>query len=55
MDRRALFFLVAAVAAGMLALVIEDDLVYVPRLLAIVYVALAVVSWLDWRTNNRVR
>ena len=53
MDRRALFFLTAAALAGSLAFVIEDDLVYVPRLVAIIYVVLAVVSWLDWRTNNR--
>jgi flagellar biosynthesis protein FliQ len=53
MDRRASFFLVAAAVAAALALVIEDDLVYVPRLLAIIYLVLAAVSWLDWKTSNR--
>jgi hypothetical protein len=52
MDRRALFFLAAAALAGSLAFVIEDDLVYVPRTVAIVYLLLATVSWLDWRTSN---
>lgn len=52
MDRRALFFLTAAGLAATLAFLVEDDLVYVPRSLAIAYVVLAVVSWLDWRTNN---
>ena len=53
MDRRALFFLTAAVVCGMLAFVVEDDLVYVPRTVAVVYAVLATASWLDWRTNNR--
>lgn len=52
MDRRALFFLTAAALAGVLAFVMEDDLVYVPRLVAITYVVLAAASWLDWRSNN---
>ncbi len=52
MDRRALFFLVAAGMAGSLSFVIEDDLVYVPRLVAFLYVVLAAVSWLDWRSHN---
>jgi hypothetical protein len=52
MDRRALFFLTAAALATTLAFLVEDDLVYVPRAVAIVYVVLAVVSWLDWRTSN---
>ena len=53
MDRRALFFLVAAVASGSLALVVEDDLAWVPRAVAVTYVVLAVASWLDWRSNQR--
>ena len=54
MDRRAVFFFAAAALSGSLAFVIEDDLVYVPRTVAIVYLILAAVSWLDWRANNRV-
>jgi hypothetical protein len=53
MDRRALFFFTAAALSGSLAFVIEDDLVYVPRTVAIVYLLLAAVSWLDWRSNQR--
>jgi hypothetical protein len=53
MDRRALFFFVAAVLCGSLAFVIEEDLVWVPRTVAVVYVLLAAVSGLDWRTNTR--
>jgi flagellar biosynthesis protein FliQ len=52
MDRRALFFLIAAALAGALYFVVDSDLRYVPRTLAIVYVVLAFVSWLDWRTSN---
>ncbi|MGH8972441.1 MAG: hypothetical protein ACRD0C_04475 [Acidimicrobiia bacterium] len=52
MDRRALFFLVAAGMAGALSFVIASDLVYVPRLVAAVYLVLAAASWLDWRTSN---
>jgi flagellar biosynthesis protein FliQ len=52
MDRRALFFLVAAALAGALYFVVESDLRYVPRSLAIVYVLLAAASWLDWKTSN---
>ena len=53
MDRRALFFLVAAVLCGSLAFVMQDDLVWVPRTVALTYVVLALASWLDWRTSNR--
>lgn len=53
MDRRALFFLTAAVLSGALYFVMEDELRYVPRLVTVVYVLLAVASWLDWRTNNQ--
>ncbi|MGH9040494.1 MAG: hypothetical protein ACRDZ3_09700 [Acidimicrobiia bacterium] len=53
MDRRALFFLIAGAASGALVLVVEDDLDYVPRLVGVVYAVLAIVSWLDWRSNQR--
>ncbi|MGH8994018.1 MAG: hypothetical protein ACRDZ7_21110 [Acidimicrobiia bacterium] len=52
MDRRALFFIAAAVLCATLMFVVEADLVWVPRTVAIVYVVLAVASWLDWRTNQ---
>ena len=53
MDRRALFFLGAALAAGLIILVVPDDLTYVPTILAVIYVVLALASWLDWRSSRR--
>ena len=53
MDRRALFFLVAAALCGSLVFVVEGDLAWVPRTVALTYVVLALASWLDWRTSNR--
>lgn len=52
MDRRALFFLVAAVTAAMLVPVVPDDLTYVPVAVAVTYVVLSVASWLDWRSSR---
>jgi hypothetical protein len=53
MDRRAIFFLGAAVISA--ALIPETDaaLRNVPTVLAVVYVILALASWLDWRSSNR--
>jgi hypothetical protein len=53
MDQRALFFIVAAGMAGLLIPVIDDELRYVPEIVAVVYVLLAIASYLDWRTNKR--
>lgn len=53
MDQRALFFLIAACAAGLLVPVIDDDLRYVPEIVAVVYVLLAAASYLDWRAKQR--
>jgi flagellar biosynthesis protein FliQ len=53
MDQRALFFIVAAGVAGVMIPVIDDELSYVPEIVAIVYVILAAASYLDWRTNKR--
>ena len=53
MDQRALFFLIAAGAAALLAPVTDAHLRYVPELLAVLYVILAAASYLDWRTNKR--
>jgi uncharacterized membrane protein YoaK (UPF0700 family) len=49
MDRRAAFFLVAAVIAALLVPVTEEKYRWVPIVLAIVYVLLAIASWLDRR------
>jgi hypothetical protein len=53
MDRRAIFFFGAGVVSA--ALIPETDaaLRYVPELLAVVYVLLAVASYFDWRSSNR--
>ncbi len=53
MDQRALFFFIAAVAAGLLVPVAAEGLRYVPTTVSVVYVILAAVSYLDWRTNKR--
>ena len=53
MDQRALFFFVAAVAAGLLVPVTAEALRYVPTIVSVVYVILAAASYLDWRTNKR--
>jgi hypothetical protein len=53
MDQRALFFFIAAVVAALLTTVIDDELRYVPELVAITYAVLAAASYLDWRTNKR--
>ena len=53
MDRRALFFLAAAAVAALLIPLTDDELRYVPQVVGILYVVLAVASYLDWRTNQR--
>lgn len=53
MDQRALFFLIAAGAAALLAPVTDAQLRYVPEIVAVLYVILAAASYLDWRTNKR--
>jgi hypothetical protein len=52
MDRRALFFLGAAIVAAVLVPVTEPDLRWVPVFLAVVYVLLALASWADRRTRD---
>jgi hypothetical protein len=53
MDRRALFFLVAAAVCAALIAETDAELRAVPITLSLVYVGLALASYLDWRTNNR--
>lgn len=53
MDRRALFFLGAAAAALLLVPVLEGELSWVPRVVSVTYVLLAIGSWLDWRSSQR--
>lgn len=52
LDQRALFFLGAAVVAALLIPLTESDLRWVPQAVAVVYVLLALASYLDWRTNR---
>jgi hypothetical protein len=53
MDQRALFFVIAAGVAALLAPLTAEELRYVPELVAVVYAILAAASYLDWRTNRR--
>jgi hypothetical protein len=53
MDRRALFFLGAGAVCAALIAETDSELRGVPIGLSIIYVVLAVASYLDWRTNNR--
>ena len=53
MDRRAIFFIGAAVVSAMLIPVTEQAQRWVPAVLAIVYVVLAIASWADKRTRTR--
>ncbi|HVW34997.1 MAG TPA: hypothetical protein VHL53_20865 [Acidimicrobiia bacterium] len=52
-DRRAIFFLGAAAICAALIPATEAALRWVPIWTAVIYVALAAASWLDWRSNNR--
>jgi flagellar biosynthesis protein FliQ len=53
MDQRALFFFVAAVLAALILPVTDESLQYVPKIVSITYLVLAVASYLDWRTSRR--
>ena len=52
MDRRAVFFLVAAIVSTVLIPVTEPSERWVPIVVAIVYVLLALASWAD-RVSRR--
>ena len=53
MDRRALFFIIVAVVAALLVPVTDETLRYVPRIVSVTYVVLALASYLNWRTTRR--
>ena len=55
MDRRAVFFVGAAIVCAMLIPVTEQQQRWVPTMLVIVYFVLAVASWADKRTRARGR
>jgi hypothetical protein len=54
MDRRALFFLGAAVVCAVLIPVAESKHQWVPIALSIVYALLALASWADARGRSRL-
>jgi hypothetical protein len=51
MDRRAAFFLAAALVSALLIPITEQHDRWVPTVLAVVYVLLAIASWADRRTR----
>jgi hypothetical protein len=53
-DRRAVFFFVAALVCLALTPIAESDYAWVCVTLAVVYVLLAVASYLDARTRARI-
>jgi hypothetical protein len=55
MDRRAVFFLGAAVVCALLIPVTDGEHRWVPIALAIVYVLLSLASWADNRGRRRIR
>ena len=60
MDRRAVFFLMAALVAGGLIAAVPDDtahpyVAWIGPVLAIAYAVLAVLSWLDHWGRTRTR
>jgi hypothetical protein len=52
MDRRALFFVGAAVICAVLAPATPDDLRWVPTWMAVAYAVLALWSYLDFRSRR---
>lgn len=53
-DRRVPFFLIAAAACVALYYPTPPDFRWVPAWLAVVYVVLALLTWLDHRTKTRL-
>ena len=53
MDRRALFFLVAALVCGLLSIPTGADLRWVPETMTIAYIVLAGLSALDYQARRR--
>ena len=52
-DRRSVFFLGAAVVAAGMVPLSESDLRWVPEVVAVTYVVLAVLSFLDFESRRR--
>jgi hypothetical protein len=52
MDRRAVFFLVAALTCAFIVPLTDPPLRWVPEVLSVTYVLLALASYLDARPNR---
>jgi len=55
MDRRAIFFLVAALVSGLLSIPTDSELRWVPELMTVSYTVLAGLSLLDYRVRRSDR
>lgn len=53
MDRRAIFFLVAALVCGLLSIPTDAELRWVPETMTITYTILAGLSLLDYQARRR--
>jgi O-antigen/teichoic acid export membrane protein len=52
-DRRSVFFVLSAVVAALMIPLSEPDLRWVPEVVAVTYVVLAVLSFLDYESRRR--
>jgi len=53
MDKRSVFFVISAVVAALMIPLSEANLRWVPELVAVTYVVLAVLSFLDFESRRR--
>ena len=52
-DRRSVFFVLSAVVAALMIPLSESDLRWVPEVVAVTYVVLAALSFLDYESRRR--
>ena len=53
MDKRSVFFVISAVVAALMIPLSDADLRWVPEVVAVTYVVLAVLSFLDYESRRR--
>ena len=53
MDKRSVFFVISAVVAALMIPLSDADLRWVPEVVAVTYVVLAVLSFLDFESRRR--
>ena len=53
MDKRSVFFVISAVLAALMIPLSDASLRWVPELVAVTYVVLAVISFLDFESRRR--